>query len=178
MRPDGPHDPAAQAGDDDYTIAYDLSEWEDEDVDTLEWALGREGVRNVIRGRELVVRVEDEGRVDAIIARLGTDEAELELAPAPDEGDVDLGQMEALGELYVIADRLVHQPDDPGVRGDFELAADTVDLMELPYGFEPLVWARIRAEANALTDRFDAGEDAALIGQAAARLRELLRHYV
>ena len=159
------------------TVVYDLSEWEPDQVDTLEWALGRDGVRAVLRDRELTVRLDQEARVDHLIDHLFDDVSGVELAPVVDEGDADIGEMESLGELFVAADRLAHDADGQVVRAQFEEAATVVDGLPLPYGFEATVWERIRTMAAWLVDELD-GAEPELVEEHARTLRDLLRQYV
>jgi hypothetical protein len=161
----------------DDTVVYDLSEWEPDQVDTLEWALGREGLPGVLRGRELTIRVDHEARVDYLIDHLFDDVTGVELPPVVDDGDVDIGEMETLGELFVAADRLAHDADDQVVRAQFEEAATGVATLPLPYGFEVTVWERIRTMAAWLVDELD-GAGPELVEEHARMLRDLLRQYV
>lgn len=161
---------------DDGKVVYDLSEWEPDQVDTLEWALGREGVLAFLRDRELTIREEDEARVDHLIDHLFDDIGGLELAP-DEEGDASINDMQALGDLFVAADRLTHRGDDRVVCAEFEEAVEALDGLTLPYGFEAVVWARINTMASWLVDELDgAGPD--LIEEHAGKLRDLLRLYV
>ena len=159
------------------TVVYDLSEWEPDQVDTLEWALGRDGVRAVLRDRELTVRLDQEARVDHLIDHLFDDVSGVELAPVVDEGDADIGEMESLGELFVAADRLAHDAEGQVVRAQFEEAATVVDGLPLPYGFEVTVWERIRTMAAWLVDELD-GAGPELVEEHARTLRDLLRQFV
>jgi hypothetical protein len=170
----GENDTTGDTGD---TVVYDLSEWEPAQVDTLEWALGREGVPGVLRDRELTIRLDHEARVDYLIDHLFDDVAGIELAPVVDDGDADIGEMEAVGELFVAADRLAHAGEDQVVRAQFEEAATVVDSLPLPYGFEVTVWERMRTMAAWLVDELDgAGPD--LVEEHAGTLRDLLRQYI
>jgi hypothetical protein len=166
-----------EADDDTDTVVYDLSEWEPDQVDTLEWALGRDGLPGVLRDRELTIRLEHEARVDYLIDHLFDDVAGVELPPAVDEGDTDINEMETLGDLFVAADRLAHDAEDQVVRARFEEVATVVDGLPLPYGFEVTVWERIRTMTAWLVDELDgAGPD--LVEEHAGTLRNLLRQYV
>jgi len=155
------------------TVVYDLSEWEPDQVDTLEWALGRDGVPGVLRGRELTVRFEHEARVD----HLFDDVTGVELAPVVDDGDADIGEMESLGELFVAADRLAHDAEGQVIRAQFEEAATVVDGLPLPYGFEATVWERIRIMTAWLVDELD-GAAPELVEEHARALRDVLRQFV
>jgi hypothetical protein len=159
------------------TVVYDLSEWEPDQVDTLEWTLGHEGLSGVLRGRELTVRLDHEARVDYLIDHLFDDVAGVELPPVGDDGDADINEMESLGDLFVAVDRLSHAPDDQVVGARFEEAATVVDGLPLPYGFEETVWERIRTMAAWLVDELD-GAGPELVEEHAGKLRDLLRQYV
>jgi hypothetical protein len=163
----------------DGTVVYDLSEWEAGQVDTLEWALGREGVSAFLRDRELTVREEDEARVDHLIDHLfdDTEAADLTTDDTEDGGDTGLDDMEALGDLFVAADRLTHRGDDPVVGAGFEEAVEALGGRPVPYGFEPGVWVRITTMSSWLVDELD-GATPELIEEHAGKLRDLLRQYV
>jgi hypothetical protein len=159
------------------TVVYDLSEWEADQVDTLEWALGREGVPGELRDRELTIRVDHEARVDYLIDHLFDDVTGVELSPAGDDGDADINEMETLGDLFVAADRLAHDGDDQVVRAELEEVATVVEGLPLPYGFEATVWERIRTMAAWLVDELD-GAGPELVEEHARALRDVLRQYV
>jgi hypothetical protein len=122
------------------------------------------------------VREEDEARVDHLIDHLFEDLEELEAGDV-DRGDADLDEMEALGELFVAADRLVHRADDQVVRAEFELAVEALEGAPVPYGFDDGLWARITTMAAWLVDELD-GAGPELIEKHAQKLRDLLRQYV
>ncbi len=104
------------------------------------------------------------------------DEDEAGEAPAVDDG---LAAQDAMSELFVAADRLMHDPDDhEGVLslGD---AARMVESIGLPYGFSPAVWKDITARAVALRELLEAVEtDDDEVIEAATGLRTVLRQYV
>jgi hypothetical protein len=159
------------------TVVYDVSDWESEQVDALEWTLGREGITSVLRDGELTVRAEDESRVDLLIDHLFDEVDDVELDAAEDEGESDINAMEALGNLFVAVDRMVRSVDDDVVRAEFEEAAGAIDGLSLPFGFEPQVWDRIQTMTGWLVDELD-GADAGVIEEHAESLRNLVRQYV
>jgi hypothetical protein len=168
---------APLAPDDDNTVVYDLTDWEPDQVDALEWALGREGITSVLRDGELTIRVEHESRVDYLIDHLFDEVEEVELDAVEDEGESDINAMDVLGDLFVAADRMVRSVDDDIVRAEFEEAAAAIDGLPLPFGFEPQVWDRIQTMTGWLVDELD-GADAGVIEEHATSLRDLLRRYV
>jgi hypothetical protein len=176
----------------DNTVVYDLSEWEPDQVDTLEWALGREGVRAILRDDELTIRAEDEARVDHLIDQLFDTDDTDDTEDTDDTGDTDdrdnrgdtdnrgdagLDDMDAIGDLFVAADRLTHRGDDPVVGAEFEEAVAALGDRPVPYGFETAVWVRITTMSSWLVDELD-GSAPELIEEHAGKLRDLLRNYV
>ena len=170
-------DDTADTDDSGDTVVYDLSEWEPDQVDTLEWALGREGLPGVLRDRELTIHLDHEARVDYLIDHLFDDVTGVELPPAVDDGDADINEMETLGDLFVAADRLAHDGEDQVVQAQFEETAAIVAGLALPYGFEMSVWERIRTMAAWLVDELD-GAGPELVEEHAGKLLDLLRQYV
>jgi hypothetical protein len=173
---DTPGDANALDASDD-TVVYDLTEWTPDQIDTLEWALGRDGIPSVLRDGELTVRTEHESRVDHLIDDLFEEVEGLELDAVDDEGDADIDEMEVLGDVFVAVDRLIRAPADDVVQAEFEEAAGALDGLPLPFGFERQVWDRIQALAREVVDALDVAE-ADVIASRARSLRDLVRQYV
>jgi hypothetical protein len=161
----------------DDTVVYDVSEWTPDQIDTLEWALGRDGISSVLRDAELTIRSDDESRVDYLIDHLFDEVENLELEPVDDDGDADINEMEALGDLFVAADRLARAPGDEVLQAEFDEAAAAMDGLPLPFGFERPVWDRIQMLAGEVVEALDAAEDD-VIAQRVGALRDLVRQYV
>lgn len=150
-------------------VAYDLSGWGPEPRDRLLALLEEEAVPYGIEGEELFAHEIDEQRVDELI------EAVLSPDAAPDP---TAGASEAMGELFVAADLLVHEPGGPaGALGlvDARAAAQGGP----PYGMDEAWWDGVLADVDTLVLLLDVDppdEDA--VAEQASRLRDTLRPYV
>ncbi|HEX6238973.1 MAG TPA: hypothetical protein VFZ68_17375 [Acidimicrobiales bacterium] len=154
-------------------IAYDLSEWDDDQLSVLLAELDAAGIDHEQDADELFVYADDEQAVDELVDRVAHPH-EL-----PAEDDDGAGGGELLGELFVAADRLQHDI------GHQQGAAELLDLDEQlstsgpPYGLPPREWDRLRELSRALADHLRASmvdDDAAMA--AAGELRTALRPYV
>lgn len=149
-------------------VAYDLGEWDDEAVAVLEERLAAAGIPYAWDGDELFVDEDDEEAVDALVDELVGDE--------PTTGAVDA---ELLGDVFVAADRLRRDPQDPdGVMTVLE-EADRLDPGHPPYGLDRDDWHGVCERFAALRDLLLADtvdEDAVVAG--ADELRRALRPYV
>lgn len=150
-------------------VAYDLEGWGPEHRDRLFALLEEQAVPFGVDGGELFVHDIDEARVDELIDAVLSPDA----APAPTSG-----ASEAMGELFVATDLLVHDPS--GAAGalalvDARAAAPTTP----PYGMEVAWWDGVRADVDRLVALLDADppdEDA--VAEQAGALRDTLRPYV
>jgi hypothetical protein len=178
-------------------VVYELEGWSEERRAALVEALVEEALPHALdEDDDLVVHEDDEEQIEDILDRIDTasasrsapdedeDEDEREGEDddeAADETDEDdgLAAQDAMSELFVAADRLMHDPDDhEGVLslGD---AARMVESLGLPYGFAPAVWKDITARAVALRELLEAVEtDDDEVIEAATGLRTVLRQYV
>lgn len=154
-------------------VAYDMSEWDDDRLSTLAAALRVAGVRYGWDDDELFVYADDEWTVDDLIDEVAHPH-EL-----PAEDDDGAAGAELLGELFVAADRLQHDPghqEGVGALLDIEGELTTAGA---PYGLAPREWDRLRGLAGDLAEHLRArsvDEDAAM--EAAGELRSALRRYV
>lgn len=158
-------------------LAYEVNSWTDEQRGGLADTLGAEGIPyEWDEIGDLLVLESDEERVEQL----------LDGIEFPDELDADLGgdddglaAQNALSELFVSSDRLMHDArDHEGVLSLVD-AARMAGGLSLPFGFEREVWDDIVAKAVALSALFesDVDDDDEIIEQATA-LRGLLRAYV
>ncbi len=158
-------DPAAEQ------IAYDLTDWDDTSREELFDALDDEAIAYGIDGEELFVHEIDEQRVDELI----------ESVLQPEDGQVGAAPAEAevMGELFVAADRLVHDPGD--TEGTLLLveAIRRAGSSPSPYGMDKVWWDGVLGHADQLTVLLDDPnvEDQAIIDEATL-LRDGLRPYV
>jgi hypothetical protein len=168
-------------------VSYDVGDWDDDRRARLTETLSSAAIEHAWDEHgELVVLEQDEERVDAIV-----DAIEF-----PDQLDVDdnreiaaeetlaategLDPQDVLSELFVSADRLMHDPlDHEGVLSLVD-ASRMAESLPLPYGFAPAVWNDLVAQARALRASLEGGgdvDDDKIIDQA-TNLRTALRNFV
>jgi hypothetical protein len=138
---------AAPALDDERDqVAYDLSEWDDDLITTLEGELRAAEISYGWEGEELYVYADDEQAVDELFDRVAHPH---QLAAEPDDGPAGA---ELLGELFVAADRLQHDGEDPvGTINALELGR-AVDGSDPPYGLGRAEWDHLCERVRALGD--------------------------
>jgi hypothetical protein len=173
---DGGDDDGDDAGDESTgEVAYDLSEWDDDLVEALDEALDGAGVAYAWDDEELelYVREADEGLVDAIL-----DEVQHPHALPEESDDGDAGAA-LLGELFVVADELQHDPEEhEAVARLLRLAMATEDA-DLPYGLAEEDWEALRGRVDALAEALEVDEpDGDAVIEAAVQLRNAIRPYV
>lgn len=158
LSPDEPH------------VAYDLTEWDDDRRVELDAALSDAGIPHAWSGDELLVHETDEQIVDDLLDHSG----------AGADGDVgEAAGAELLGELFVAADRLLHDPRDH--EGTLSLI-DSVRMarsMQRPFGIDDREWGTITGCAHSLAslvERSNVDDDAVIT--AATELRRMLRPLV
>ena len=166
-------------------VSYDLGDWDDDRraqltetlvVASIEHAWDEHG--------ELVVLEQDEERVDAIVDAIefpneNAIDDEQEIAAEEALAEEGLDPQDVLSELFVSADRLMHDPlDHEGVLSLVD-AARMAETLPLPYGFAPAVWNDLVAQARGLRSSLEGGdaEDDKIIDQA-TNLRSALRNFV
>jgi hypothetical protein len=151
-------------------VGYDLGDWTEDRRIELSEALNDASIPHGWSDDELFVHEEDEQAVDALLTRV---------ADSVDAGDDGAVGGELLGELFVAADRLVHDPDDH--EGTL-LLVDSFRLAEAgppPFGFDDREWTTILDNVRAvlaLVDRDPIDPD--LVMEQATALRNLLRPLV
>ena len=116
----------------------------------------------------------DEERVDAIVDAIefpdqvsSEDEEEIEAEESLAEEGLD--PQDVLSELFVAADRLMHDPlDHEGVLSLVD-SARLAETLPLPYGFAPAVWKDVVSQAKHLREALEGEvDDDAVIEQATA----------
>ncbi len=131
----------------------------------------------------LVVPTVAEQEVDRLLDELedleDTDEEDVEVE-GEDDDVADGGEeaQTAMGDLFVAADRLQHEPADPRMAADAMEAATTVAACEPPYGIERPVWKQIQARAEKLATSLEEAADEDTVADDARALREYLRDLV
>ena len=159
---------------------------EDEvDYDLGEWQVGeRSAATAALLEAEIPYRWEEnlvlavpavaEDEVDLLLDELEEVE-ELEEDDGPDGG---AAAQEAMGELFVAADRLQHDPTDDRMAADLLMAAGTVSVSAPPYGVERPTWRQIQALTATLATHLEEPTDEETVAADARALREYLRDLV
>jgi hypothetical protein len=154
-------------------VAYDLSDWADDRLTALVDELDAARIAHGWDEDELFVYAVDEQAADELIDRVAHPH---ELPPETDDGPAGA---ELLGEVFVAADRLQHDPDDhEGTVSMLDLG-HAVEGADPPYGLGPKEWDHLRGRVGALCSQLRASkvdEDAVI--DAARDLRNALRSYV
>ena len=170
---EGDSAPAVELDPDQDQVAYDLSDWDDDRLAALVDELDGAGIANGWDEDELFVHAADEQAVDELLDRVAHPH---ELPAEADDGPAGA---ELLGEVFVAADRLQHDP------GDHEGTVSMLDLghaadgAEPPYGLGSKEWDHLRGRVTALCSQLrtpTVDEDAVI--EAARDLRSALRPYV
>ena len=163
-------------GNDEDEVDYDLAEWLVSERTSATVALT--GVEIPYRWEAnlvLVVPAVAEEEVDLLLDELD-DVEELEEDDAGGDGGA-LAQ-EAMGDLFVAADRLQHDPLDERMGADLLIAAGTVGASSAPYGIERPVWRQIQGLAATLSTDLEEAADEETVAADARALREYLRDLV
>lgn len=155
-------------------VAYDLSAWDAENRERLFAVLEDEVVPFGVDADELFVHEIDEVRVDEVISSI--------IDPAPEGEDEPVlaeAAPQVMGDLFVAADRLVHDPTDH--EGTLSLidAIRAAGSAGPPYGMDKVWWDGVLGHADelvALLDSPSTDEDAVI--ERATALRDGLRPYV
>lgn len=163
-------------GNDEEEVDYDLGDWMVAERSAATSALTEVDIPyRWEQDLVLVVPAVAEEEVDRLLDEL-EEVDELE----EDDGGPDGGALaqEAMGDLFVAADRLQHDPLDDRMAADLLMAAGTVGASGPPYGIERPVWRQIQGLASTLaTDLEEAADEETVAGDARA-LREYLRDLV
>jgi len=166
-------------------VSYELGDWDDtRRAQLTEMLVGASIEHAWDEHGELVVLEDDEERVDAIIDAIEFPEA-LEVDDAEEVAAEEalaadgLDPQDVLSELFVAADRLMHDPvDHEGVLSLVD-ASRLAESLPLPYGFAPAVWNDLVAQARNLRSELEKDDvDDEEIIEHATKLRSTLRNYV
>ncbi len=179
---DGPRpDPQADADPDDCPpldddkeqVGYELFGWDPSELDELDDLLHELDLPHewVADGYEVVVHVEDEERVDALLPTIRFPD---ELPAEVDDGDDT--DVQVMSDLFVAADRLQGGAGGEAVNGFLD-AAERVGEKP-PYGIDGKEWSQVVTQVDEIIDLFHAGAPPEEITEAAYRLRRRLRPLV
>lgn len=160
-------------GDPGEEVAYDLTEWEDDQLSTLFDKLTEAGLDYLWDGEELFVRAQDEDTADNIIERVSYPD---QLEEETDDGDAGAN---LLGDIFVAADRLQHDPEEHDAVASLLTLADAADEASVPYGLSDEAWKHLHEKVEALAELLEAQTiDIEAATEAATELRNSLRPYV
>lgn len=152
-------------------VAYDLTDWETASRERLFSALEREAVPYGIDGEELFVHEIDEVRVDELVDAI--------VSPGDATESTGDGGVEAMGELFVAADRLVHDAVDPTALAALVDVLGQAATASVPYGMDAVWWEGILGRARGLVTLLDVPDaDEESVVAVATELRDGLRPYV
>jgi hypothetical protein len=159
--------------DDRDQVAYDMVEWDDDGVAALVGELRAADIPFAWGDEELFVYADDEAAVDDIVDRVSHPH---ELAEEPDEGPAGA---EVLGDLFVAADRLQRDGEDPdGILAVLDLGEAVADS-EPPYGLGAPEWTHLCERVEALSELLQEDTvDRDAVVASARDLRTALRPYV
>jgi len=155
-------------------VAYDLAEWDDQQVDALVDELTNAGIDYAWDEDELYVYADDEEAADEVFDKVS---AAAEEAGA--DGDDGIAGAELMGGLFVAADRLQHDSEDhEGVISILE-TSKVIEGSDPPYGVGKPEWKHLVEQVLSLSDLLleDEIDDEAVTTQA-RDLRTSLRPFV
>ena len=167
-------------------VVYELDDWDDARREELVAALDAASIEHAFDGdSNLVVFEHDEARVDAIVDAIEfpdqlpvPDDEEEVAAEERLEAEAGLDPQDVLSDLFVAADRLMHDASDhEGVLAMVD-GASLAETLPLPYGFAPPIWQDILGQVTGLRDSIEGDADDETIIDAATALRTTLRQYV
>jgi hypothetical protein len=127
-------------------------------------------------GLVLVVREADADSLDDVLD--GLDEEDWPDDDSADGDDPGEAAHQAMGDLFVAADRLMHEPSDLGIGAEVTELAGTVAATPPPFGIEPAVWDRVGELAATVVADLDDGAADDVVVNDARTLRDALRPYV
>lgn len=168
-------------------VEYSLAEWTPGDRILLSSALAE---RDVLwrweAGPLLVVDERDQPAVEEVLDDLEAEEAVASVSsngagePEGDYGDgdaLDATAQTAMADLFVVADRLQHTPDNGPLIAELERLEAMVAASPAPFGVEPRSWSEIAAMAGSIVAAGEAADEDAVASGARA-LRGFLRDFV
>ena len=171
-----PPQPTLSLEDTAYEAGYELDDWPAAARSKLTAALRERDIpARWEPGLTLVVRDADGDAVDDLLDDLDDEEW------PDDDGDDDDGSEgahEAMGDLFVAADRLMHEPWDEGLGAELVETVAKVSASPPPFGIEPVVWTQIQELGNIVVGDLDAGSAEDVVVTDTRTLRDVLRRYV
>ena len=133
-------------------VAYDLSDWDDDRLTALVDELDAAGIAQGWDEDELFVYAADEQAADELLERVAHPH---ELPAESDDGPAGA---ELLGEVFVAADRLQHDPDDHEGTVSMLGLGHAVEGADPPYGLGSKEWDHLRGRVGALCSQLRASK--------------------
>lgn len=177
--------PAMLAPSDD-EVGYELDDWPVTDRGAVSAALGEADIPfRWEDGLTLVVPGPVEEQVDQLL-----DDIQAELAGPSPEGALDAEEDEsadggeaaqaAMADLFVVADRLQHEPFNEGIAAELVAVAAVVGESLPPFGIDRGEWKKIADMATAIVGHLqaEADDDGEAVASGARELRNHLRDLV
>lgn len=164
----------------DEEVAFEMATWPAGDRVAAGIALDEESVPwRWEAGGLLVVREFDEAVVEAMLAELAEDDGEGDGAAwdGAEGGDLDEQAQTAMADIFVVADRLLHTPDDGELILELARLAAVVEDARPPFGIDRRMWEQLATRSWAVTTAAEEGEEDA-VADGARDLRDFLREYV
>lgn len=180
LAPDPAAEPSLPPSDDpEEEVAFEMATWAAGERVAVGLALDEEDVPwRWEAGGLLVVREFDEAVVEAMLADLAEDDGEVDDEAWDGEGDgLDEQAQTAMGDIFVVADRLLHTPDDGELVLELARLASVVEDARPPFGVDRRMWEQIAAKSWAITTAAEQGDDE-IVAEGARDLRDYLRDYV
>ncbi|HEX3394219.1 MAG TPA: hypothetical protein VHS52_06800 [Acidimicrobiales bacterium] len=174
-----------ETGESGEEVLYELDDWPVASRVELTATLATRGIPSRWEpGLTLAVRASDdevaEFALDELEESATVDEDDDETDEDGDGDDEDGGAVAqaAMADLFVAADRLMHEPDDEVVAAELGLAADIVGESPPPFGIESQLWGQVRELSTVVCGHIDAKAAPEVVSADARTLREALRPYV
>lgn len=173
-------------------VVYELDDWPVTARVQLTTTLAERGVPSRWEpGLILAVRELDDEVAESVLDELeesalrhddGGDEVDGDqddaaTSSSEDDDDGAVAQA-AMADLFVAADRLMHEPADEVVAAELGQAAAIVERSSPPYGIDAAMWERVRELSAVLCADLDAKADDDIVAADARVLREVLRPLV
>ncbi len=174
--------PTLDADRPDEEVLYELDDWPAATRVELTRVLAERGIPSRWEpGLILAVRQLDDELAENVLdeleesALVDDDEA---VDDGVDEGDGGAVAQAAMADLFVAADRLMHEPTDEMVAAELGAAAEIVGESPAPFGIEDQLWGKVRELSAVVCGDLDAKADPEVVAGGARTLRDALRPFV
>lgn len=167
---DSESDEPGEAAEQHDEMVYELEDWRPEERAQISLLLDGEAIFHQWEGTDLVIWVDDDERVEAILGNL--------TRTGPTDGMDDEVRYQVLSDLFGAADRLAGNPDDKQKRKDLMAAAGRIKDWGTPFAMSDDEWWKIKLRSGDLVESIELGASRTALEDSATNLRDLLRKYV